>query len=85
VNAVRVVLARSKVVVFVVLVLAAFGVRVSDCTAPRRVRLAVTRPLAAALGTLPSATRLRSTSTQDSAEILVDFDAATDARADLHV
>jgi multidrug efflux pump subunit AcrB/outer membrane protein TolC len=101
----HVVLGRSKIIMFVVLVLAAFGVRaylvapqsifpamsfaridvVADAgdLTPERVRIAVTRPLETAFGTLPSATRVRSTSTQGSAEILVDFDPATDPRADL--
>jgi CzcA family heavy metal efflux pump len=105
VRVVQAVLGRSKVVVFVVLVLAAFGVRsyliapqgifpamsfaridvVADAgdLTPERVRVAVTRPLETTFGTLPAATRVRSTSTQGSAEILVDFDPQTDPRADL--
>ena len=77
-NVAHLVLERSKVIVFVVLVLAAFGVRsyliapqsifpamsfaridvVADAgdLTPERVRVAVTRPLETALGTLPSAT-----------------------------
>jgi CzcA family heavy metal efflux pump len=50
---------------------------------PERVRVAVTRPLETAFQTLPSATRVRATSTQGSAEIVVDFDPHTDPRADL--
>src|SRR5450631_3226428 len=105
VNMAHVVLGRSKVVVFVVLALAAFGVHsylvapqsifpamsfaridvVADAgdLTPERVRVAVTRPLETTFGTLPAATRVRSTSTQGSAEILVDFDPQTDPRADL--
>jgi multidrug efflux pump subunit AcrB/outer membrane protein TolC len=105
VKAVQAVLGRSKIVVFVVLVLAAFGIRsylvapqsifpamsfaridvVADAgdLTPERVRIAVTRPLEAAFGTLPSATRVRSTSTQGSAEIVVDFEPRTDPRVDL--
>jgi CzcA family heavy metal efflux pump len=105
VNVVRFVLGRSKVVVFVVLVLAALGVRsylvapqsifpamsfaridvVADAgdLTPERVRIEVTRPLETALGTLPAATRVRSTSSQGSSEILVDFDSASDPRVDL--
>jgi multidrug efflux pump subunit AcrB/outer membrane protein TolC len=101
----QIVLGRSKVIVFVVLVLAALGVRsylaapqsifptmsfaridvVADAgdLTPERVRIAVTRPLENAFGTLPSATRVRATSTQGSADVLVDFDARTDPRADL--
>ncbi|HEV3087899.1 MAG TPA: efflux RND transporter permease subunit, partial [Candidatus Elarobacter sp.] len=50
---------------------------------PERVRVAVTRPLETAFQTLPSATRVRATSTQGSAEIVVDFDPHTDPRVDL--
>ena len=50
---------------------------------PDRVRVAVTRPLELALQTLPSVRRLRATSTQGSAEIVIDFDPKTDPRADL--
>ena len=104
-NVAHFVLARSKVVVFVVLVLAAFGVRsyliapqsifpamsfaridiVADAgdLTPERVRVAVTRPLESVLATLPSATRVRATSSQGSSEIIVDFDPGTDPRVDL--
>ena len=104
-NVARLLLGRSKVVVFVVLVLAAFGVHayfvasqsifpamsfaridvVADAgnLTPERVRVAVTRPLETAFGTLPSATRVRANSTQGSAEILVDFDTKTNPRVDL--
>ncbi len=99
------VLGRAKVVVFVALVLAAFGVRayliapqsifpamsfaridvVADAgdLTPERVRVAVTRPLETAFGTLPSVTRVRANSTQGEAEITIDFDTSTDPRADL--
>jgi multidrug efflux pump subunit AcrB len=50
---------------------------------PDRVRVAVTRPLEVALQTLPSVQRLRATSTQGSAEILIDFDPKSDPRVDL--
>src|SRR4030088_2849483 len=50
---------------------------------PDRVRIAITRPLELALQTLPSVQRVRATSTQGSAEIVVDFDPKTDPRADL--
>jgi CzcA family heavy metal efflux pump len=50
---------------------------------PERVRVAVTRPLETAFQTLPSAIRVRATSTQGSAEIVVDFDPHTDPRVDL--
>jgi multidrug efflux pump subunit AcrB/outer membrane protein TolC len=105
VNVARFVLGHSKVIVFVVLVLAAFGVRsylvapqsifpamsfaridvVADAgdLPPERVRVAVTRPLETALGTLPSATRVRATSSQGSSEIVVDFATSTDPRVDL--
>jgi CzcA family heavy metal efflux pump len=105
VRVVQAVLGRSKVVLFIVLVLAAFGVHsylvapqsifpamsfaridvvaeAGDLT-PERVRIAVTRPLETEFGTLPSAIRVRSTSTQGSAEMVVDFDPRTDARVDL--
>ena len=52
---------------------------------PERVRVAVTRPLEQAFQTLPSATRVRATSTQGSSEILIDFDPHTDPRTDLQV
>jgi CzcA family heavy metal efflux pump len=52
---------------------------------PERVRIAVTRPLEVALQTLPSVTRVRATSAQGSAEIVIDFDPNTDPRADLQV
>ncbi len=101
----QVVLGRAKVIVFVALVLAAFGIRsyliapqsifpamsfaridvVADAgdLTPEQVRVAVTRPLETAFGTLPSATRVRANSTQGSAEIVVDFDTSTDPRIDL--
>ena len=50
---------------------------------PERVRIAVTRPLETAFQTLPSALRVRATSTQGSSEIVVDFDPHTDPRIDL--
>ncbi|HEX3550642.1 MAG TPA: efflux RND transporter permease subunit, partial [Candidatus Elarobacter sp.] len=50
---------------------------------PERVRIAVTRPLETAFETLPSATRVRATSTQGSSEIVVDFGSRTDPRTDL--
>ncbi len=50
---------------------------------PSRVRVAITLPLEIALETLPSATRVRATSSQGSAELLVDFAPSTDPRADL--
>lgn len=50
---------------------------------PERVRIAVTRPLETAFQTLPSAMRVRATSTQGSADIVVDFDPHTDPRTDL--
>ncbi|HEX3462760.1 MAG TPA: efflux RND transporter permease subunit [Candidatus Elarobacter sp.] len=50
---------------------------------PDRVRVAVTHPLELALQTLPSVQRVRATSTQGSAEILIDFDPKTDPRVDL--
>jgi CzcA family heavy metal efflux pump len=50
---------------------------------PDRVRIAVTHPLELALQTLPSVQRVRATSTQGSAEILIDFDPKTDPRVDL--
>jgi multidrug efflux pump subunit AcrB len=50
---------------------------------PDRVRIAVTRPLEAALQVLPSVRRVRATSTQGSAEVLIDFDPRTDPRVDL--
>jgi len=50
---------------------------------PDRVRIAVTHPLELALQTLPSVQRLRATSTQGSAELLIDFDPKTDPRIDL--
>ncbi len=105
VNIAELVLGRSKIIIFAVLVMAALGVRsyliapqsifpamsfaridvvaeAGDLT-PERVRIAVTRPLESAFGTLPSATRVRATSSQGSAEILVDFDPHSDPRADL--
>ena len=105
VNIAELVLGRAKVILFVVLVLAALGVRsyliapqsifpamsfaridvVADAgdLPPDRVRIAVTRPLETAFGTLPAATRVRATSTQGSAEILIDFDTHSDPREDL--
>jgi multidrug efflux pump subunit AcrB len=99
------VLGRSKIIIFVVLVLAALGVRsyliapqsifpamsfaridvVADAgdLTPARVRFAVTRPLERAFGTLPSVTRVRATSTQGSAEILIDFATQSAPREDL--
>ncbi len=50
---------------------------------PDRVRVAVTRPLEMAFQTLPSVLRVRATSTQGSAEIVIDFDPHTDPRVDL--
>ncbi len=50
---------------------------------PDRVRIAVTRPLETALQTLPSVQRVRATSTQGSADVLIDFDPHTDPRVDL--
>ncbi|BDE07541.1 hypothetical protein WPS_28170 [Vulcanimicrobium alpinum] len=50
---------------------------------PDRVRIAVTRPLETAFQTLPSVQRVRATSTQGSAELLIDFDPHTDPRVDL--
>ncbi|MDB5070865.1 MAG: Cobalt-zinc-cadmium resistance protein CzcA [Candidatus Eremiobacteraeota bacterium] len=50
---------------------------------PDRVRIAITRPLELALQTLPSVQRVRATSTQGSAEIVIDFDPKTDPRAGL--
>jgi CzcA family heavy metal efflux pump len=52
---------------------------------PDRVRIAVTAPLERALGTLPSLQRMRATSAQGSAEILLDFDPHTDPRTDLQI
>jgi hypothetical protein len=105
VNIAQIVLGRSKAVMFVVLVLGAFGVRsyviasqsifpamsfaridvVADAgeLTPERVRTAISHPLQTAFGTLPSATRVRATSSQVSAELLIDFDPATDPRVDL--
>ena len=104
-NVAHFVLGRSKVIIFMVLVLAAFGIHsylvapqsifpamsfarvdvVADAgdLTPERVRVAVTRPLETALGTLPWATRVRATSSQGSSEIVVDFDPSTDPRIDL--
>ena len=50
-----------------------------------RVRIAVTVPLERAFQTLPSLQRLRATSAQGSADLILDFDPHTDARADLQV
>jgi CzcA family heavy metal efflux pump len=52
---------------------------------PERVRIAVTRPLEIALQTLPSVKRVRATSAQGSADIVIDFDPKTDPRIDLQV
>ncbi len=97
-------LGRSKIVVFVVLVLAALGVHSYviapqsifptmsfsriDIVAeagdlpPERVRIAVTLPLSAALQTLPSILRVRSTSSQGASELIAEFDPKTDPRVD---
>jgi len=102
---VRFALGRAKIVLFVVLVLAALGIHSYlvapqsifptmsfsriDVVAeagdlpPERVRVAVTRPLAEALQNLPSLTRVRSTSSQGSGELIAEFDPNTDPRADL--
>jgi CzcA family heavy metal efflux pump len=99
------ILRRSKVVLFVTVVLAALGVYAYTATpssifprmsfaridvvadagdlTPERVRVAVTRSLAAAVASLPAVTRVRSTSSQGSAEVLVDFTTTTDPRVDL--
>jgi len=49
---------------------------------PERVRIAVTLPLSAALQTLPSILRVRSTSSQGASELIAEFDPKTDPRAD---
>jgi CzcA family heavy metal efflux pump len=49
---------------------------------PDRVRAAVTLPLERQLQTLPSLQRLRATSSQGAAEVLLDFDPHTDPRVD---
>ena len=50
---------------------------------PDQVRVAVTRPLEQAFVALPSVTKISSTSTQGSSEVVVTFDPKTDPRADL--
>ncbi len=50
---------------------------------PERVRIAISQPLERAFGGLPSVTRTLATSTQGSAELIVEFDPATDVRYDL--
>ncbi len=50
---------------------------------PDQVRIAVSRPLEQAFQALPSVTKINSTSTQGSAEVVVTFDPKTDPRADL--
>ena len=50
---------------------------------PDQVRVAVTRPLEQAFQALPSVTKITSTSTQGSSEVIVTFDPKTDPRADL--
>jgi len=50
---------------------------------PDRVRIAVTVPLERAFDGLPSVTRVRATSAQGSAELVVEFDPATDVQVDL--
>jgi multidrug efflux pump subunit AcrB len=50
---------------------------------PGRVRVAIALPLEAAFQSLPNALRVQGTSSQGSAEFLIDFAAATDPRADL--
>jgi CzcA family heavy metal efflux pump len=50
---------------------------------PDQVYTAVTRPLEAALQSLPSVVRVRGTASQGSAELIVEFDPKTDPRADL--
>jgi CzcA family heavy metal efflux pump len=50
---------------------------------PDQVRIAVTRPLEAALQSLPSVLRVRATSSQGSSELVVEFDPKTDPRVDL--
>jgi len=49
---------------------------------PERVRIAVTLPLSAALQTLPSLVRVRSTSSQGASELIAEFDPKTDPRVD---
>ncbi len=49
---------------------------------PERVRIAVTLPLSAALQTLPSILRVRSTSSQGASELIAEFDPSTDPRVD---
>ncbi|MDQ2991188.1 MAG: efflux RND transporter permease subunit, partial [Candidatus Eremiobacteraeota bacterium] len=50
---------------------------------PERVRIAIAQPLERAFGGLPSVTRTLATSTQGSAELIVEFDPTTDVRNDL--
>ena len=50
---------------------------------PNQVRVAITLPLERALSGLPSVTRVFATSSQGSAEIIVDFDPTTAVQGDL--
>jgi len=50
---------------------------------PERVRLAIAQPLERAFGGLPSVVRTLATSTQGSAELIVEFDPKSDVRNDL--
>lgn len=97
-------LRHDKALLFIVLVLAALGVRaytqtpasifpnmyfprvevVSDAgeLPPDQVHSAVALPLEQALQNLPAVQRVRSTSAQGSADLVVDFEPSTDARAD---